>query len=151
MFEKMVTKQLQKTLDEADYLDPFMSGFKLGYGMEMALVMLLDFSGRGGVWMVHPFLFFLTFSTSNMVYFALAPGIGDGSIVLCWFSSFLQGLYQSIVIGEERSHFCPLFCEVLKDILISTGMRSSATKVMVLSVTHKEGEREKERERDPSG
>ncbi|KAF7249443.1 hypothetical protein EYD10_05220 [Varanus komodoensis] len=41
-FERVVAGQLQALLDETDYLDPFQSGFRPGYGTESALVALYD-------------------------------------------------------------------------------------------------------------
>lgn len=40
--EKMAAQQFQRALDEADCLDPFKSGFRLGYGLETSLVTPLD-------------------------------------------------------------------------------------------------------------
>ncbi|KAF7251725.1 RAS guanyl-releasing protein 1 [Varanus komodoensis] len=41
-FERVVAGQLQALLDETDYLDPFQSGYRPGYGTESALVALYD-------------------------------------------------------------------------------------------------------------
>lgn len=38
----MEALQLQRFLDDADYLNPFQSGLRLAYGMETALVVLVD-------------------------------------------------------------------------------------------------------------
>ena len=43
MLEPVVAEQLQVLLDETDYLDPFQSGFRPGYGMETVLVTLFDY------------------------------------------------------------------------------------------------------------
>uniref|UniRef100_A0A2D4LQ82 Reverse transcriptase domain-containing protein n=1 Tax=Micrurus spixii TaxID=129469 RepID=A0A2D4LQ82_9SAUR len=40
--ERVVALQLRRSLDEADYLDPFQSGFRPRYSTEMALVALTD-------------------------------------------------------------------------------------------------------------
>ncbi|KAF7251055.1 Calcium uptake protein 2, mitochondrial [Varanus komodoensis] len=42
VLEQVVVGQLQALLDETDYLDPFQSGFRPGYGTESALVALYD-------------------------------------------------------------------------------------------------------------
>ncbi|KAF7251615.1 Ena/VASP-like protein [Varanus komodoensis] len=42
VLEWVVAGQLQALLDETDYLDPFQSGFRPGYGTESALVALYD-------------------------------------------------------------------------------------------------------------
>ncbi|KAF7254734.1 RNA-directed DNA polymerase from mobile element jockey [Varanus komodoensis] len=42
VLEWVVVGQLQALLDETDYLDPFQSGFRPGYGTESALVALYD-------------------------------------------------------------------------------------------------------------
>lgn len=42
MIERSVAGQLQGFLNEADGLDPFQSGFRPGYGTEMALGVLVD-------------------------------------------------------------------------------------------------------------
>ncbi|KAF7236814.1 Extracellular calcium-sensing receptor [Varanus komodoensis] len=42
VLERVVAGQLQALLDETDYLDPFQSGFRPGYGTESALVALYD-------------------------------------------------------------------------------------------------------------
>ncbi|KAF7235057.1 hypothetical protein EYD10_18093, partial [Varanus komodoensis] len=42
VLERVVTGQLQALLDETDYLDPFQSGFRPGYGTECASVALYD-------------------------------------------------------------------------------------------------------------
>ena len=39
---RVVAGQLQVLLDETDFLDPFKSGFRLGFGTETALVTLYD-------------------------------------------------------------------------------------------------------------
>lgn len=40
--EAVVVDQLHSTLEEADYLNIFQSGFRPGYGVETAFVVLLD-------------------------------------------------------------------------------------------------------------
>ncbi|XP_053112164.1 uncharacterized protein LOC128327386 [Hemicordylus capensis] len=42
VIERVVISQLQKVLDDTDYLDPSQSGFHPGYGTETALVFLVD-------------------------------------------------------------------------------------------------------------
>ena len=42
VLERVVAGQLQALLDETDFLDPFQLGFRLGFGMETALVTLYD-------------------------------------------------------------------------------------------------------------
>ena len=42
VLERMVVSQLQRFLDEVDYLDPFQSGFRPDYGTEIALDTLGD-------------------------------------------------------------------------------------------------------------
>ncbi|KAF7251650.1 RNA-directed DNA polymerase from mobile element jockey [Varanus komodoensis] len=42
VLERVVVGQLQALLNETDYLDPFQSGFRPGYGTESALVALYD-------------------------------------------------------------------------------------------------------------
>ncbi|KAF7246328.1 GREB1-like protein [Varanus komodoensis] len=42
VLERVVAGQLQALLDETDYLDPFQSGFRPGYGTESALVALYN-------------------------------------------------------------------------------------------------------------
>ena len=41
VMEQVVASQFQGFLDERDYLDPFQSGFRPGYGTETALVTLV--------------------------------------------------------------------------------------------------------------
>lgn len=41
---KVVTWQLQRILDEVDYLDSFHSEFRVGYGSEIALIKLLVYT-----------------------------------------------------------------------------------------------------------
>lgn len=38
MLEQVVTSQVQRVLEEADYLDPFQSGFRPGFRAETAFV-----------------------------------------------------------------------------------------------------------------
>lgn len=40
--KQVVVSQLQRALDEANYLNSFHSGFSTGFGMETALVILVD-------------------------------------------------------------------------------------------------------------
>lgn len=64
--EKVVALQMQRILDETDYLDPFQSSFRPGYGTEMALVTVLDDFCQEQMGIVHPSLLFLTaFDTTN--------------------------------------------------------------------------------------
>ena len=42
VLEQIMASQFQGFLDEPDYLDPFQSGFRPGYGTETALVALED-------------------------------------------------------------------------------------------------------------
>ena len=42
VLEWVMTSQLQRFLGETDYLNPFQLGLRLGYGMETALVALVD-------------------------------------------------------------------------------------------------------------
>lgn len=42
MVERMAPEQLQIFLEEISFLDPFLSGFHLGYETEIALVALTD-------------------------------------------------------------------------------------------------------------
>lgn len=58
----MVECQLQRTLNEVDYLDPFYSWFGLGFGTETALITLLD--GRSGIGSIVTFLALLHLSAA---------------------------------------------------------------------------------------
>lgn len=50
MVEKEFVHQLQRTLDEADYPDPFLSGFEAEASREKTLVMILDDLWWGQDW-----------------------------------------------------------------------------------------------------
>lgn len=83
--DKVVVKQLQRTLDEADYLDLFQLGFRQQqqqHGRETALIMLLDDHWCEWDGVVHSSLVFLTSWQSLIILswypFGLAMRIGAG-------------------------------------------------------------------------
>lgn len=55
---KVVTQQLQRTLDEVDYLESFQSGFRPEYGTQIASIVLLDELWQEWGGLVYPSLLF---------------------------------------------------------------------------------------------
>lgn len=95
--------QLMRTLKETDYLDPFQLGFRLGFSIETALVLLVDDLWQswdeGGV----AILVLLEFSAAfkaidHGILLSQLHRLGIGDTILWWFSSFLRGQFQSVLI-----------------------------------------------------
>lgn len=59
--EQVVMQQLQRVLDEANYLDLFQSGFRPGYGTKTALVTLLMTCSESGMEIVCSSLHYLSY------------------------------------------------------------------------------------------
>ena len=106
--------QLQALLDETDFLDPFQSGFRLGFGTETALVALYDdLAGRETL-----LDFSVAFSTiDHGVLLDRLAGLGVGGTVLQWFNSFRRCCWGTMarphggyVMGFLRAQYCPPCC-----------------------------------------
>ncbi|KAF7250944.1 RNA-directed DNA polymerase from mobile element jockey [Varanus komodoensis] len=82
VLERVVAGQLQALLDETDYLDPFQSGFRPGYGTESALVALYNDLCREK---------------------DKGTGLGVRGTALRWFCSCLNGRFQKVVLGDYGS------------------------------------------------
>ncbi|KAF7251291.1 Dystrophin, partial [Varanus komodoensis] len=102
VLERVVAGQLQALLDETDYLDPFQSCFRPGYGTESALVALYDDlckeRDRGSA------------SLLVLLDFSVAFDTIDHGILLNrlatmwqWFHSYLNGRFQKVVLGDFGS------------------------------------------------
>ncbi|KAF7245550.1 hypothetical protein EYD10_08337 [Varanus komodoensis] len=107
--EWVVAGQLQALLDETDYLDPFQSGFRPGYGTESALVALYDDlcreKDRGSASLLVLLGLSVAFDTINHgILLDRLAGLGVGGTALQWFRSYLNGRFQKkVVLGDYGS------------------------------------------------
>ena len=90
-----MTFQLQRFLDETEYLDPFQSGFMSGYWTETVLVTLLD----GLLWeldrgyvslMVLLDLSVDFYTIDHSILLIHLSGMGLGATVSCWHQPLLE-------------------------------------------------------------
>ncbi|KAF7237689.1 Patatin-like phospholipase domain-containing protein 2 [Varanus komodoensis] len=107
VLERVVAGQLQALLDETDYLDPFQSGFRPGYGTESALVALYDDLCREKDRGSASLLVFLDLSAAfdtidHGILLDRLAGLGVGT-ALQWFHSYLNGQFQKVVLGDYGS------------------------------------------------
>uniref|UniRef100_A0A8D2IPS6 Reverse transcriptase domain-containing protein n=1 Tax=Varanus komodoensis TaxID=61221 RepID=A0A8D2IPS6_VARKO len=108
VLERVVAGQLQALLDETDYLDPFQSGFRPGYGTESALVALYNDlcreRDRGSASLLVLLDLSAAFDTidHNILLNRLA-GLGVGGTTWRWFRSYLNGRFQKVVLGDYGS------------------------------------------------
>ncbi|XP_061484291.1 cilia- and flagella-associated protein 95 isoform X2 [Rhineura floridana] len=110
--------------DEADYLDPFQSGFRTGHGTETALVALVDDLRRALDRGEHAFLVLLDLSAAfdtvdHGILLDRLEGMGIGGIVLWWFRSYLSDRHQRVALGDEVSDPWPLSCGVPQGSILS--------------------------------
>ncbi|KAF7250327.1 Microtubule-associated serine/threonine-protein kinase 4 [Varanus komodoensis] len=107
VLERVVAGQLQALLEETDYLDPFQSGFRSGYGTESALVALyndLCREGRGCVSLLVLLDLSAAFDTiDHGVLLDRLAGLGVGGTALQWFRSYLNDQFQKVVLGAYVS------------------------------------------------
>ncbi|KAF7244397.1 Low-density lipoprotein receptor-related protein 8 [Varanus komodoensis] len=105
VLERVVAGQLQALLDETDYLDPFQSGFRPGYGTESALVALYDDlcreKDRGSASLLVLLDLSAAFDTiDHGILLDRLAGLGVGGTALQWFRSYLNGRFQKVVLGD---------------------------------------------------
>ncbi|KAF7253346.1 hypothetical protein EYD10_01268 [Varanus komodoensis] len=95
VLERVVAGQLQAFLDETDYLDPFQSGFRPGYGAESALVALYDDlcreRDRGSASLLVLLDLSAAFHTIDHGILNRLAGLGVGGTAWRWFRSYLSG------------------------------------------------------------
>ncbi|KAF7253476.1 RNA-directed DNA polymerase from mobile element jockey [Varanus komodoensis] len=108
VLERVVAEQLQALLDETDYLDPFQSGFRPGYGTESALVTLYyDLcreKDRGSVSLLVLMDLSADFDTiDHGILLDRLAGLGVGGTVLRWYRSYLNSRFQKVVLGDYGS------------------------------------------------
>ncbi|KAF7247320.1 Cadherin-23 [Varanus komodoensis] len=108
VLEQVVVGQLQALLDETDYLDPFQSGFRPGYGTESALVALYDDlcreKDRGSAFLLVLLDLSAAFDTiDHGILLDRLAGLGVRGIALQWFHSYLNGRFQKVVLGDYGS------------------------------------------------
>ncbi|KAF7246415.1 Serine/threonine-protein kinase RIO3 [Varanus komodoensis] len=108
VLERVVAGQLQALLDETDYLDPFQSGFRPGYGTESALVALYDDlcreKDRGSASLLVLLDLSAAFDTiDHGILLDRLAGLGVGGTALQWFCSYLNGRFQKVVLGDYGS------------------------------------------------
>lgn len=89
MVEKLLAWQLQRFLDEAEYLDPFRPGFRASLALAGDL-------WREGDGVVQPSSFLdlsAAFDTiSHSILLGQLQDVGLGDTLLCWFGSFPIGV-----------------------------------------------------------
>lgn len=105
MVEKVAAQQLHRALDEADYLDTFQSEFGPEFGLEIAWVVLLNDICHGWDGNSVSLLILLDHLANFHIIdhgtlLNQLSGLGEGSTMLCWFTSFLQSQFHSVVIGK---------------------------------------------------
>uniref|UniRef100_A0A8C7E7H9 Reverse transcriptase domain-containing protein n=1 Tax=Naja naja TaxID=35670 RepID=A0A8C7E7H9_NAJNA len=120
----MVARQLPGFLEEADYLDPYQSGFQPRYSTETALVTLVDDLWRARDRGYSSVLVLLDLSAAfdtidHGILLQRLRGLGVGGTVLQWFSSYLSGRSQSVLAGGQRSSPRPLACRVPQGSVLS--------------------------------
>ncbi|KAF7242518.1 LINE-1 retrotransposable element ORF2 protein [Varanus komodoensis] len=108
VLERVVAGQLQALLDETNYLDPFQTGFRPGYGTESALVALYDDlcreKDRGSVSLLVLLDHSVAFDTiDHGILLDRLAGLGVGGTALQWFRSYLNGRFQKVVLGGYGS------------------------------------------------
>ncbi|KAF7244371.1 putative RNA-directed DNA polymerase from transposon BS [Varanus komodoensis] len=108
VFEWMVVGQLQALLDETDYLDPFQSGFRPGYGTVSALVALYDDlcreRDRGSASLLVLLDLSEAFNTiDHGILLDRLAGLGVGGTAWQWFRSYLNSRFQKVVLGDSGS------------------------------------------------
>ncbi|KAF7246760.1 Reelin [Varanus komodoensis] len=108
VLEQVVAGQLQALLEETDYLDPFQSGFRPGYGTESALVTLYDDLCRERARGSASLLVFLDLTAAfdtidHGILLDRLAGLGVRSTALQWFCSYLNGQFQK-VMGWMRAN-----------------------------------------------
>ncbi|KAF7247841.1 CUB and sushi domain-containing protein 1, partial [Varanus komodoensis] len=108
VLERVVAGQLQALLDETDYLDPFQSGFRPGYGTESALVALYDDlcreKDRGSASLLVLLDLSAAFDTiDHGILLDRLAGLGVGGTALRWFRSYLNDRFQKVVLGDYGS------------------------------------------------
>ncbi|KAF7237949.1 RNA-directed DNA polymerase from mobile element jockey [Varanus komodoensis] len=108
VLEWVVAGQLQALLDKTDYLDPFQSSFRPGYGTESALVGLYDDlcreRDRGSASLLVLLDLSVAFDTINHgILLDRLAGLGVGGTALQWFLSYLNGRFQKVVLGDYGS------------------------------------------------
>ncbi|KAF7252571.1 RNA-directed DNA polymerase from mobile element jockey [Varanus komodoensis] len=108
VLEQVVAGQLQALLDETDYLDPFQSSFRPGYGTESALVALYDDlcreRARGSASLLVLLDLSAAFNTiDHGILLDRLRGLGVGGSAWQWFRSYLDGQFQKMVLGDYGS------------------------------------------------
>ncbi|KAF7239262.1 WD repeat-containing protein 90 [Varanus komodoensis] len=108
VLERVVAGQLQALLDETDYLDPFQSGFRPGYGTESALVTLYDDlcreRDRGSASLLVLLDLSAAFNTiDHGILLDRLARLGVGGTALQWFCSYLNGRFQKVMLGDYGS------------------------------------------------
>ncbi|KAF7248605.1 Phosphatase and actin regulator 1 [Varanus komodoensis] len=104
----VVAGKLQALLDETDYLDPFQSGFRPGYGTESALVALYDDlcreKDRGSASLLVLLDLSVAFDTiDHGILLDRLAGLGVGGTALQWFRSDLNGRFQKVMLADYGS------------------------------------------------
>ena len=108
VLERVVAGQLQTFLEETDFLDPFQSGFRPGFGTETALVALYDDlcreRDRGSVTCWFSLISQRLSIPSTMVSFWSDWLRWEWEVLrLQWFRSYLAGRLQKVGLGEHCS------------------------------------------------
>uniref|UniRef100_A0A8D2Q0S4 Reverse transcriptase domain-containing protein n=1 Tax=Varanus komodoensis TaxID=61221 RepID=A0A8D2Q0S4_VARKO len=108
VLERVVAGQLQALLDETDYLDPFQSSFRPGYGTESALVSLYNDlcreKDRGSASLLVLLDLSAAFDTiDHGILLDRLARLGVGGTALQCFRSYLNGRFQKVVLGDYGS------------------------------------------------
>ncbi|KAF7234895.1 hypothetical protein EYD10_18221 [Varanus komodoensis] len=108
VLEQVVVGQLQALLDETDYLDPFQSGFRLGYGTESDLVALYDDlrrkRERGSASVLVLLDLSAAFNTiDHGIFLDRLAGLGVAGFPWQCLCSYLAGQFQKEVLEDYGS------------------------------------------------
>ncbi|KAF7252305.1 hypothetical protein EYD10_02240, partial [Varanus komodoensis] len=108
VLERVVAGQLQTLLDETDYLDPFHSSFRPGYGTESALVTLYDDlcgeRDKGSASLLVLLDLSAAFDTiDHGILLDRLRGLRVGGTAFQWFFSYLDSRFQKVVLGDFTS------------------------------------------------
>lgn len=121
--EHVLASQLQSFLDGTDCLNPFQSGFRPSFGMEVALDPTRDLDGEGLSLLI---LLHRSMPSETINCGILLQHLSDLGTVLCWCHTFLLDRSQKAVLEDRFFSLHPVIFGVLQR-LISLSWPSIST------------------------
>lgn len=85
--------QLQELMDETDKLVSFQYVFRAGFGIKIALVIMMDSLCKQNVT-----LLIFPFSINNSIFLDRLSKLGTGALYFC--GSYLDSIFQKIALGD---------------------------------------------------